>query len=175
MTEATSEIVLLQERTGYEMVQLTAWPTTDAQTRLAVSAMLGLEPPNRPNTVSALGPLRILALGPLRWLIVRPARTPCLTDGLAATLTCDTATVVDLSAGRCALTVSGERSRELLAKHLPLNLSEPAFPAGHCAQTAAGHIGVLLHAESRHTFAVYVYRSFARHLAEMLTDTSLAS
>jgi heterotetrameric sarcosine oxidase gamma subunit len=172
--DVRSEGVLLSERTGFEMVQLTAWPSTRARTRQTVSSILGLEPPEKPNTVSSFGPLRVLSLGPHKWLVVRPARTLSLRDQLGPQLDCDTATLVDFAAGRCVFSVSGERSRDLLAKHLPLDLSEPAFPVGSCAQSAIGHVGVLLEAESRTTFVVYVYRSLARHLSEMLADAALA-
>src|SRR5262249_13812632 len=90
-----------------------------------------------------------------------------------AGLTPDTAAVVEVGSGRCVLEVSGETARELLSRHLPLNLSNAAFPVGSCAQTAIGHIGVLLHAESPDVFALYVYCSFAHHLSEMLTDAAL--
>lgn len=174
MNELRKTGILLKERMGFELAHLAAWPTTGGEARFAVSTMLGLEPPERPNTVKVLGPLKILSVAPHRWLIVRPARTPSLRDELSAKVASDTAAVVDLSAGRCVFTISGERSRELLSKHLPLDLSERQFSAGRCAQSAIGRIDVLLHAESRNMLAIYVCRSLAQHLSEMLADSAIA-
>lgn len=166
------EGVALAERIGLEMVQVVARWGSSQEVHGVLSEVLGIPPPVQPNTVATRELTRIIWLGPDRWLILRPAG-----GGLAAELTArlppSSAAVVESGAGRRVFTLSGPRAREVLAKHLPLDLASTEFPAGRCAQSAIAHIGVLVHAESEDTFDILVQRSFARHLWEVLIDAGL--
>jgi sarcosine oxidase subunit gamma len=166
--------VALAERTGLEMAQVSAWPLTLIEVSRILTEILGLSPPPLPNTVNSQGETNILGLGPNRWLIVRPAKSQRnLASELAEQLSPNLAAVAELGAGRCVLTLSGFRSREVLAKGLPLDLSASKFPAGRCAQSAMAHIGVLVVAKGEDAFEIFVYRSFAQHLWEVLTDAAV--
>lgn len=174
MADVIDRGVTLAERTGLEMTQISAWPATSAEVSRILNGALGVWPPIKPNTVANRGHIKILWLGPDRSLIVRPAdRQQDLPSGLAARLATDIATVVDLSAGRCVFSLSGALSRDVLAKLLPLDLSESEFPVGCCAQSAMAHVGVLVHAEGRDAFEIFVHRGFARHLWDTLADAAL--
>jgi len=165
---------MLAERAGLEMVQVSAWPATVDKVLQALSEIIGVYPPEQPNTVASREQTNVLWLGPDRWLIVKPAESGRdLVSELAERLPSDTAAVVELSAGRCVFAISGARSRGVLAKYLPLDLSRSNFPSGRCAQSAMAHIGVLVHAEGEDAFEIFVYRGFARHLWEILTDAAL--
>lgn len=166
------EGVALIERSGLEMAEVSAWRGTSREVHRVITEVLGVPPPEQPNTVSIRGSTRIIWLGPDRWLILRPAGGG-LASELIARLPSDTAAVVESGAGRCMFTISGLRSREVLAKHLPLDLSGIRFPVGRCAQSAMAHMDVLVHAESEGTFDVLVHRSFARDLWEVLIDAGL--
>jgi sarcosine oxidase, subunit gamma len=167
-----SEGVALGERTGLEMVEVSAWRGTSRKVCRVITEVLGVPPPEQPNTVSTREATRIIWLGPDRWLILRPVGGG-LASELIARLPRDAAAVVEAGAGRRIFTISGSRSRDVLAKHLSLDLSGMKFPAGRCAQSAMAHMGVLVHAESEGTFAVLVHRSFARDLWEVLIDAGL--
>lgn len=167
-----SHRVTLLERTGLEMVQVSAWRGASREVRDALTAALGVPPPEQPNTVSVRELTRIMWVGPDRWLILRPGDGG-LTRELTARLSSAGAAVVESGAGRRMFTLSGPCARAVLAKHLPLDLSAPEFPVGHCAQSAMAHMGVLVHAEREETFVILVHRSFAQHLWEVLIDAGL--
>jgi heterotetrameric sarcosine oxidase gamma subunit len=165
--------VILTERTGLEMAQISAWPAASRGVFRILTEVLDVPPPELPNTVANQGQTKILWLGPNRWLIVRPTKSHDLASELAARLPFDSAAVVELGAGRCVFAVSGPRARDVLVKHLPLDLSASQFSVGRCAQSAIAHIGVLIHAEGQDRFELFVYRSFAQHLWTVLTDAAL--
>lgn len=169
--------VTLAERTGLEIVQVAAWPDSHCDTVRILADTLGAAPPEHAGAVTMRGETSLLAVAPSRWLIVRPAESarggPALGAQIAAALSPDTAAALELSASRRIFIVSGPRSRDLLAKYLPLDLYGPGLAAGHCAQSAMGHIGVLVHARSDAAFELYVTRSLAQHFWEILLDASL--
>jgi methylglutamate dehydrogenase subunit D len=156
------------------MVQVSAWPATLDTVLQTLADVTGVHPPEHPNTVASQGPTRILWLGPERWLIVRPGSSGRdLVSELTEKLSSDAAAIVELSAGRCVFAISGPLAREVLAKELPLDLSLGEFPIGHCAQNSMAHIGVLVNATGEDAFDIFVYRGFAQHLWEILTDAAL--
>jgi heterotetrameric sarcosine oxidase gamma subunit len=166
--------VTLGECTGLAMAQISAFRDRETEVAPIVDRLLGLSLPSRPNTAVTSAIARILWIGPSRWLIVASGWTSHeLAFELASAIPDDAAAVVDLSAGRSVLSLSGPRTRSVLAKLLPLDLSSKRFPSGSCAQSSIAHIGVLLHAADADTFELFVYRGFARHLWEVLIDASL--
>jgi methylglutamate dehydrogenase subunit D len=166
--------VNLVERTGFELVQLSAWPSTSPYVFQILTEDIEVQPPETPNTVTRCAHTNLFWIAPHRWLIMRPvARDNGLATELAARFPSDTATMVELSAARSVLVVSGSRSRDVLAKLLPLDLSISKFPPGCCAQSVMAQIGVLLHAAGEDTLEIFAYRSFARHLREVLADAAL--
>jgi sarcosine oxidase subunit gamma len=162
----------LTERSGIEIVQVATWPTGLEETARILTETVGVPPAGNPNAVATGAETSILSIGPGRWWVVRPAASP-LAATLAASLPKDIAAVLELSAGRCVFVVSGARSRDLLAKYLPLDLAGAELSPGHCAQSAMAHIGVLVHVRGAEAFELFVTRSFARHLWEILSDAAL--
>ena len=75
-------------------------------------------------------------------------------------------TFVDLSEGMVSLAMSGEYSRDVLAKGCTLDLHRDRFLAGDCAQTNLAKASMLIalpQAGSR--FDIIVRRSFAEYIA----------
>jgi heterotetrameric sarcosine oxidase gamma subunit len=174
LSGATSPGVTLAERSGLEMVQVSAWPATSNSVVRILTEVLGVQPPEQPNTVASREQTKILSVGPYRWLIVRPAEHQRdLAAELVARLPTDASAVVELGAGHCVFAILGPRARDVLAKQLPLDLSESKFPAARCVRSAMAHISVLVHCEGKDALEVFVYRGFAQHLWEMLTDAAL--
>lgn len=162
--------VSLSERAGLEIVQVAAWPATAARVQARLAELLGVRPPQSANTAESGGGIVVFSTGPDRWLIVRPKSNRILASEVLDRLRPEDASVVDLGAGRRVFAIAGPRCRDVLAKFLPLDLTASRFPPGRCAQSAMGHISVLVHAPRADTFEIFVYRGFARHLWEMLTD-----
>ena len=155
------------------MVQVSAWADTAEAVCVATAELLGVRPPEQPNSAAVAGQTRILWLGPHRWLVVTP-NTPGrdLAAQLRALLPAAAAAVVDLGAGRRLFAVSGPRARDLLAKELPIDLHPAAFPPGRCVQSSMAHVGVLVHATANGAYELFVYRAFAQYFREMLEDAA---
>lgn len=139
-----------------------------------VARVLGIDLPVESNTTSTDGARHVLWLGPDEWLVVAP-------DGDAAAiemtvheaLSPDWGSVVDVSANRTVIEVSGSRARELLSKGCSLDLHPRTFRPGMCAQTLLAKTAVILwQSDDVPTFNILVRASFATYLADWLTDAA---
>jgi sarcosine oxidase, subunit gamma len=119
-----------------------------------------------PNSWTPHGDGRASWLGPDEWLVTSASRTAAeLAAGLPGT-------VVDVSAQRTTLHLTGTHARDLLATGCALDLHPRAFPPGSAAQTLLGQTGVLLLALEA-GFALLVRSSFARYTADWLLDAAV--
>lgn len=140
-----------------------------------VERALGFALPVEPNTVSIGDGLRALWLGPDEWLIITPQdEQGAVADALAEALAGVLASVTDVTGGQTVVTLSGERSRHVLAKGCSLDLHPRAFGEGQCAQTLVAGANVTLRwAGPGPSYDLIVRRSFADHLALWLHDAAL--
>lgn len=136
-------------------------------TPAAFAVALGVSPPVEPNTVATSGELAVLWLGPDEWLVVGPPGAP-LIDALAAAVKGEFASVVDVSAHRTAIDVTGPGAWDLLAHGCALDGLAP----GRCAQTLLARSSVILWA-IEDGYRVLVRSSFARYVAAWLDDASV--
>lgn len=134
----------------------------------ACESVLGVRPPTAPNTIATLGDRSVLWLGPDEWLVIDPK--PALAGELRAALAGTHSAVVDVSASRRAITVSGERAEETLAKAATLDFSLAAFPVGTCAQTNIARTQGIIERRGAHEFRLLVRTSFAPYLQAWLDD-----
>lgn len=75
------------------------------------------------------------------------------------------ASVSDQSDARVALRAGGGRVRDMLAKLLPIDLDERAFPPGSAASSLLGHISAtVVRSDQSPTFEILVSRSYAESL-----------
>ncbi|NUR39319.1 MAG: sarcosine oxidase subunit gamma [Streptomyces sp.] len=141
----------------------------------AVGLALDLQLPLQPNTVVRAGELTALWLGPDEWLLVAPPGSAAdLESRVREAAGDELVSVIDVSAQRTTLLVTGPSARDLLAHGCALDLHPRAFGAGRCAQTTLGRTQVVLVArgEPRAGFWVLVRSSFAGYLAEWLLDAA---
>lgn len=137
----------------------------------AVRGAAGLVPPIAPNTVARAGERAALWLGPDEWLIVAPAQDAALGGTLRKALAGQASSVIDVSAARAVLCITGPGARGLLACGCPLDLHPRAFGPGRCAQTLLARATILLEqAGDAPVFRLYVRASFAAYLASWLLD-----
>jgi sarcosine oxidase subunit gamma len=135
--------------------------------RTADPEPLGL--PHVPNTTAPFGGSRALWLGPDEWLVVGPdGNERAIEEALLAAG--GDVSVVDLSANRTILELTGPRARDVLMQGCSLDLHRRAFGPGRCAQTLLARAQVILEATGDDAFRVFVRRSFARYLAGWLQD-----
>ena len=133
----------------------------------------GIMLPTRPCTSARSGDVDVLWLGPDEWLVVGgPGTAGQLTARLRAATGVEHASVVDVSAQRTTLLLSGPRIRDLLATGCAVDLHPSAFAIGDCVQTVLAHTPVVLVRRDA-GFWVLVRSSYAAHLAEWLLDASI--
>ena len=141
--------------------------------------VIGARPPTEPNTaiVSDDGTRHVLWLGPDEWLVVaEPGTAPALEGVIRAAIGDARGAVVDVSANRTTLSVSGPRARALLAFGCSLDLDERRFKPGMCAQTLLARANVIIVPVGpavEPAFRVLVRPSFAAYLAAWLTDAAV--
>lgn len=156
-------------------VDLRADPA-DAGLMARLASAIGGRPPTEPNTaiVSDDGTRHILWLAPDEWLVIgEPGTGPAMEGAVRAAIGDDHGSVVDVSANRTTLSVSGPRARDLLAFGCALDLDERHFKPGRCAQTMLARANVIIAPvgpASEPSFRVLVRPSFAAYLAAWLND-----
>lgn len=134
-----------------------------------VAAALGFDLPEA-NRVGESGGRRALWLGPDEWLVVAAdGEERALVAILEEAIGVDGA-VVDLSANRTGLELSGPEARDVLATCMALDLHPRAFGPGRCAQTLVQKAGVIIEQRDDATFVLLVRPSFAAYVAEWLVD-----
>lgn len=134
-----------------------------------VADALGLPLPEA-NRVSESGGRRALWLGPDEWLVVAADGEERALVGILEDAIGTDGAVVDLSANRTGLELSGPLGRDVLATCCSLDLHSRAFGPGRCAQTLVQKAGVLIEQRDDETFLLLVRPSFAAYVAEWLVD-----
>lgn len=138
----------------------------------ACEAVLGLRPPTAANTVAVAGTRSILWLGPDEWLVIesKSGTDHVLIRDLRAALNGIHSAVVEVSASRQVITLSGERAEETLAKAATLDFRLAAFPLGSCAQTNIARTQGIILRRGAQEFLIFVRTSFAPYLRAWLDD-----
>jgi sarcosine oxidase subunit gamma len=127
--------------------------------------VLGVSPPTEPNTVAVCGDVAVLWLGPDEWLVVGPAGEP--TARRLSTVDAF-ASVVDVSAHRTAIDVTGPHAWDVLSQGCALD----GVALGRCAQTMVAHAAVIVW-RLDDGYRLLVRSSFARYLADWLDDAAI--
>ena len=137
--------------------------------------LLGTVLPTTPNTWVATAAGRAIWLGPDEWLLTSTAHDPEeLTDRVREAVRPHGGAVIDVSAQRIGVRLTGRRARDVLAKGCSIDLHPRVFGRGSVAQTTVGQAGVILLAlsETGDDFLVLVRSSFAGYLADWLLDAA---
>jgi methylglutamate dehydrogenase subunit D len=122
---------------------------------------LGRIPERVGATIEANG-VTLLRVAPQQvWMI---GKAPETKDGMFVT---------PLSSSRCCISLEGSRVREVLAKCAAIDFHPTEFKPGQFVMTGIHHMPVFLHCVNVTTFHLYVMRTFARTLWEMLVDAAV--
>lgn len=137
----------------------------------AVSDALGVTLPAEPCTSAVAGDVTVLWFGPDEWLVVTPAEDGALERSLKDAVQGQGA-VVDVSAQRTTISLTGARARDLLAHGCSIDLHPRVNTAGTCVQTHLAKAGVALWTrdDTATDYWVIVRTSFADYLAHWLVD-----
>lgn len=179
MARASGDSVRLQEDDFATQLAVRARP--GSASAACVSARLGAELPTAVGEVvegalpSGEGDVRVLWIGPDEFLAVLPELPH--PHRFAEALTRELADaerprghVVDVSANRAILRLSGPRARDVLETGVDVDLHDRYFPVGTAISTLLAGAGVLLWRVGTNEWRVLPRASFTRHLVAWLMD-----
>jgi len=142
----------------------------DVRIEPASATTLGF--PTEPNTARTSGDRDVLWLGPDEWLIVgAPGAASAIRDELEASLAGLHRSVVDVSANRAVIELTGPSRHDPLASACPIDLHPRSWGDERCAQSVFGAAQVLLH-EREGATRVFVRPSFAGYVVDLLLTGS---
>lgn len=161
--------VTLAEWPFITMVNLRVGPHSEAAGRIEKS--LGTALPRQCGGTASYGPHTAVWLGPDEWLVLSQADGSTVAAELRAALAGDPGSVVDVSANRTTLELSGPAARQVLEKGCPLDLHPRAFGPGRAVSTTVGPVAVLLwQVDDAPAYRLFPRSSFADYLARWLVD-----
>ncbi|QNP68098.1 sarcosine oxidase subunit gamma [Streptomyces roseirectus] len=160
--------VALAELPFLTMVNVRVDPASEAAAR--IEKALGAALPRECGATSAAGPHTAVWQGPDEWLILSRAEPAALTGELKEALGTSSGSVVDLSANRTTLQLTGPSARDVLEKGCPLDLHPRAFGPGRALSTTVGPVPVLLWQVDDTTYRLFPRASFADYLGRWLID-----
>lgn len=160
--------VRLAELPFLSMISVRVEPGSPAAA--AVEGALGADLPRSCGQVTAHGPHHVLWLGPDEWLIVSEAAPSDVHGALLDAVGDAHAAVVDVSANRTVLELSGLSARSVLEKGCPVDLHPRAFEAGRAVATTLARIPLLLWQVGPDTYRLLPRSSFAQYVACWLLD-----
>jgi heterotetrameric sarcosine oxidase gamma subunit len=160
--------VTLREWPFLTMVSLRVDPGSAAFVRIGQT--LGAALPQVCGETSSSGPHAALWLGPDEWLVVSQDDAGALVSSLLVALGEDRGCVVDVSANRTILELSGPSAREVLEKGCPVDLHARSFGPGRAVATTVGPVPLVLWQGAALTYRLLPRSSFADYLARWLLD-----
>jgi sarcosine oxidase subunit gamma len=165
---------VLREIPFVAQLDLRADPTDETVMR-RLPAALGIGLPLEPNTVVALADGSRLAvwLAPDEWLVIAEPGTAGAIETAARAALAGTGAVVDVSANRTMLALTGPDALDVLASGCSVDLDPRVFGPGRCAQTMLARANVILipmSVAAEVDVRILVRPSFARYLVEWIED-----
>jgi sarcosine oxidase subunit gamma len=161
--------VTLAERPFLTMVNLRVDPASAAAGR--IEKTLGAPLPRQCGETTASGSHTVVWLGPDEWLVWSRAEGAAVTAGLREALGTDPGSVVDVSANRTTLELSGPAARQVLEKGCPLDLHPRVFGPGRAVSTTVGPVAALLwQVDAAPAYRLLPRSSFAGYMARWLID-----
>ncbi|MEU1320604.1 sarcosine oxidase subunit gamma [Streptomyces tibetensis] len=158
--------VTLRELPFLHMVNVRVDPSSAAAGRIETA--LGAPLPRRCGDTTASGPRTVLWLGPDEWLVLsRSDEAAASREALGQ----EPGSVVDVSANRTTLELSGPSARQVLEKGCPLDLHPRSFGPGRAVSTTVGPVAVLLwQTDDAPTYRLLPRSSFADYLGRWIVD-----
>jgi heterotetrameric sarcosine oxidase gamma subunit len=103
------------------------------------------------------------------WMIMKFGTKGPKVNGLTGSTAAST---TSLHSSRCRIHVEGDRIRDVLAKCAAVDFHPQVFKPDHFVMTGVHHVPVLIHCTAADQFHVYVMRTFALSLWEILVDAT---
>lgn len=150
------------------MISVRVAPASPAAARIGTA--LGVALPTSVGDVAASGPHRVLWLGPDEWLVVSGTPVDELLPALREAASGASAAVVDVSANRTVLQLTGAAARAVLEKGCPVDLHPRAFGPGRAVTTTLARVPVLLWQVGPLEYRILPRSSYAEYVAAWLLD-----
>ncbi len=160
--------VLLREWPFLTMVSIRVEPGSDAARR--IEGVLGTSLPQQCGEVTGEGAHAVLWLGPDEWLVVSQEAPEALVGSLRSEVADGRAQIVDVSANRTVVEVTGPGAREVLEKGCPTDLHPRVFADNTAITTSLARVPVLLWKVDASTFRVLPRASLASYVGAWLLD-----
>lgn len=159
--------VTLSERAFCTMVSVRVDPARPAAARL--EAVLGTTLPTQIGGVSTSADYQVLPLGPDEFLVFSATGDDLLAGRLTEALGDDAGLVVDLSANRTTLELSGPSARAVLEKGVVVDLHPRVFGPGTAISSTLGPVPVILwQTDELPSYRILPRASFADYTARWL-------
>jgi len=162
--------VRVSERRFTTMLSLRVDPTSPAVG--AIEGVLGTALPRTAGAVGSHGQHSVLWQGPDEWLVLSQVPADALVEALMTGVAGAHAAVVDVSANRTALELTGTSARAVLQKGCPLDLHPRAFGPGRAVGTTLARIPLVLWQIGQDSYLLLPRASFADYVARWLLDAS---
>ena len=168
--------VTVSERSDLAAAAITLRAGQQEEVARRMQEAFGLALPDR-SACTAAGPLALVWTGPAQWLALEEGRIGPARFGFARDLAArlgDASSVTNLTGARAVLRLSGPAVRDALAKLVPIDLDESAFPSGAAALSLAVHIGVTLWRVPgfADVWDIVCFRSFGESLAHAVLEAA---
>ncbi|MCW2768334.1 MAG: soxG [Nocardioides sp.] len=173
MAQASHGAVGLSETACTGMVSVRVSAESSAAERIAT--VLGAPLPAAcgevtSGEVTSAGDHHALWLGPDEWLVVTGTDPVALADQLEAAVGDDPGLVLDVSANRTVLELTGPKARNVLEKGCPVDLHPRAFGPGRAVSTTLARVPVLLWQTGEPTYRLLPRSSFADYVSRWVLD-----
>ena len=158
-----SSSLTIAERSGYTLTQVAG---LDADFEAKLTAAAG-PLPEGVGRAQVNGQRMIFRIGPVQFWIVEPetGTAPARLDGVGA--------VTPLSSSRARIGLTGAPARDVLSMLIPVDVHESVFVPGSVALTGIHHTPVTVHCVGADDFDIYVMRTFALNIWDVVTDAAL--
>jgi sarcosine oxidase subunit gamma len=170
-TVTGSRAVALRELRFLTMISLRVELRSGPAERLTTT--LGVRLPTTCGGVSVTADSSVLWLAPDEFLVVSVHDPAELTSRLVAALHGEPGSVVDVSANRTTLELSGPSARDVLEKGCPLDLHPRSYSVGAAYATTLAGVPVVLWRTGEQAYRILPRSSFADHVGRWLVDAML--
>ena len=154
--------IILSENRNLIIQQIAAWPDEISNIEKLLSDQLGLQQNIDFNRGEIINNNSVWRMEPSKWWLI--GRTIELPENIATSL--------ELSHAFTSIMINGEKSENVLKKHLPLDLRLDNFPINSSASSAIHHVSVKLFRIGKNEFKLFIPRGFALSIWEILLESA---
>jgi sarcosine oxidase, subunit gamma len=139
---------------------------------VAIEQVLGTTLPRSAGDVTSHGPHNVLWLGPDECRVVSQTTAEALVPALLEGVAGGHAAVVDVSANRTVLELTGAAARAVLQKGCPLDLHPRAFGPAQAVTTTLARVPLVVWQVGPDSYRLLPRSSFADYVARWLVDAA---